>query len=215
MKDIAIYGAGGLGREVACMINAINEVRGKTWNIIGFFDDGKKKGDAVGILGHVLGGIAEINSWPSALAIACCFGSPETMRSAVNRITNQNISFPNVVSTTFYVAEPATFGIGRGNIVKAGCSATCNVTIGDFNIFNGDVCIGHDVSIGDCNVIMPGARISGEVSIGNDNLLGADCFIKQQLKIGNGVVVSPLSALLTKPKNGATYIGNPAKIFKF
>ena len=42
MKDIAIYGAGGFGKEVACIINKINE-KDHTWNIIGFFDDGVDK----------------------------------------------------------------------------------------------------------------------------------------------------------------------------
>ena len=38
MKDIAIYGAGGFGREVACLLRRINEQAPK-WNLIGFFDD--------------------------------------------------------------------------------------------------------------------------------------------------------------------------------
>ena len=38
MKDIAIYGAGGFGREVACLIKRINE-KAPTWNFIGFFDN--------------------------------------------------------------------------------------------------------------------------------------------------------------------------------
>ena len=37
MKDIAIYGAGGFGKEVACLIKRINEQE-PTWNLIGFFD---------------------------------------------------------------------------------------------------------------------------------------------------------------------------------
>ncbi|MDR1459358.1 MAG: serine acetyltransferase, partial [Bacteroidales bacterium] len=45
MKDIAIYGAGGLGREIACLIRHINENE-PTWNLIGFFDDGKAKGSS-------------------------------------------------------------------------------------------------------------------------------------------------------------------------
>ena len=40
MKDIAIYGAGGFGREVACLLNAIN-ANDAIWNLIGFFDDVK------------------------------------------------------------------------------------------------------------------------------------------------------------------------------
>ena len=40
MKDIAIFGAGGFGREVACLIRIINESASEPkWNLIGFFDD--------------------------------------------------------------------------------------------------------------------------------------------------------------------------------
>ena len=38
MKDIAIYGAGGFGREVACILEKINEVEPK-WHLVGFYDD--------------------------------------------------------------------------------------------------------------------------------------------------------------------------------
>lgn len=35
MNDIAIYGAGGFGKEIACLIYWINEVKPQ-WNLIGF-----------------------------------------------------------------------------------------------------------------------------------------------------------------------------------
>ena len=41
MKKIAIYGAGGFGKEVACLINRIN-ANGGDWQLIGFFDDNTK-----------------------------------------------------------------------------------------------------------------------------------------------------------------------------
>ena len=42
MKDILVYGAGGYGREVACIINRINN-KDKIWNFCGFIDDGLEK----------------------------------------------------------------------------------------------------------------------------------------------------------------------------
>ncbi len=37
MKDIAIYGAGGFGREVACLIKQINDsLENPRWNFIVF-----------------------------------------------------------------------------------------------------------------------------------------------------------------------------------
>ena len=50
MKKIAIYGAGGFGKEVACLIARINEKiedDASKWELIGFFDDSKPAGTTV------------------------------------------------------------------------------------------------------------------------------------------------------------------------
>ncbi len=214
MKDIAIYGAGGFGREVACMIREINETQPQ-WNLIGFFDDEKPIGIPVSHFGKVIGNGETLNKWPTEIGVILCVGDPLTLTKIRFSINNAKITFPNLISPTFKIADAETFSIGEGNIIKGQCSATTDVKIGNYNMLNGYVNIGHDVTIGDFNVFMPGARISGEVTIGNANLIGADSFIKQGIRIGNQVTLSPLSALLTRPKDGNVYIGNPAKIFKF
>ena len=57
MNNIAIYGAGGFGREVACLIKRINE-KSPTWNLIGFFDDDPKlKGQ---MISHSFGSIDKL-----------------------------------------------------------------------------------------------------------------------------------------------------------
>ena len=61
MKDIAIYGFGGFGREIACVINAINQVT-PTWNFIGYFDDGHSVGEA-NKYGRVLGNMETVNQY--------------------------------------------------------------------------------------------------------------------------------------------------------
>lgn len=213
-KDIAIYGAGGFGREVACMIKEINEIQPQ-WNLIGFFDDGKPSGYSVSHFGTVLGNREDLNNWPKELSIVICLGSPASIKSILDAITNQNIKFPNLISPSFKIGDIETFKIGEGNIIKGNCSVTTGVMIGNFNILNGFINIGHDAQIGNFNVLMPGVRVSGDVSIGNNNLIGADSFIKQAIKIGNNITLSPLSALLTKPKDGNIYIGNPARKFTF
>ena len=42
-KDIAIYGAGGFGREVFCLINKLNAASEGSWNVIGFLMTEKRK----------------------------------------------------------------------------------------------------------------------------------------------------------------------------
>ena len=214
MKDIAIYGAGGFGREVASIINIINQ-KEPQWSIVGFFDDGVVKGTQISHFGPVLGGVAELNSWEKEIDIAIAIGKPESLRGVRERITNKNVGFPNIIYPDFYVYDPETFSIGEGNIINRGCSCTCNVTIGDFNVINGYIGFGHDDKIGNYNVVMPSVNISGEVTLGDCNLIGVGSIILQQIKIGNNVCLGAGAVLLTKPKDGNTYIGNPAKLFKY
>ena len=214
MKDIAIFGAGGFGKEVACLIKQINEVKPQ-WNLIGFFDDGKEKELDVSHYGKVLGGMDEINDYPSELALAISIGDPSSLRSVRERITNEKIYFPNIIAPTFGISDRETFSIGEGNIIGNGCAVSCDVTIGNFNIFNADIVMGHDAIVGNYNVIMPDIRISGEVSLGEENLIGVGSIILQQVKVGKKVHLGAGSVLMTKPKDGGTYMGNPAKLFKF
>ena len=95
MKQIAIYGAGGFGREVACLLNKINEEE-PTWELIGFFDDGIEIGNEVSHFGKTLGGINELNAWPTELSIAFTIGNPKTVETLVSKVTNPNIQYPNI-----------------------------------------------------------------------------------------------------------------------
>ena len=49
----------------------------------------------------------------------------------------------------------------------------------------------------------------------NCNLLGVDSVVLQKVKIGDRVTLGAGSVLMTKPKDGSTYIGVPAKKFEF
>ena len=216
MKDIAIFGAGGLSKEVASLIGRINKHTENKWRIVGFFDDNASiKGLNVSHFGKVLGGIEELNVWNYPLDVAIAIGSPNAIRKVRERIINPNILFPNIISPDFFIVDDETFSIGEGNIIQGGCCASNDVSIGNFNLFNGDVVMGHDSKVGNYNVIMPDIRISGEVIIGENNILGVGSIILQQVKIGNNVHLGAGAVLMTKPKDGCTYIGNPAKLFKF
>ena len=214
-KKIAIYGAGGFGREMAGAINRINLAGKDQWEIVGFYDDNKPIGTEVSHYGKVLGGINELNAVTEPQALTIAVGNPSSRKRIFESITNQNISFPNIIAPSFKVLDPETFKIGFGNIIQDNCSATCDVTIGNFNVLNGSDILGHDDAIGNFNVLMPGVHLSGEVSIGDCNLLGVDSVVLQQIKIGNNITLGAGSVLMTKPKDNCTYIGVPAKKFDF
>lgn len=210
MKDIVIFGAGGLGREVACLIKRINAVH-LEWNLVGFYDDGIKVGTR-NEYGEVLGNALDLASYDKEISVAIAIGSPQTVKKIVEILSvNEKLKFPNLISPDFNIADPENYSMGCGNIIQRYCSISCNVHMGNFNLLNTQIGIGHDVTIGDYNSLMPGVKISGEVTIGNCNFFGVGSIVLQRLKIGNGIKLGAGSVLMTKAKDGNLYMGNPAK----
>ena len=211
LKNIAIYGAGGFGREVACTINKINE-KEPTWNLVGFFDDGVEKGKMVSHFGPVLGGMQELNAWPENINVVIAIGNPHTVKAVVEKITNEKVEFPNLIHPSVNFADGQSFEIGRGNILQRECSMSCDVRLGDFNVLNSSTVFGHDVKIGSFNSFMSGVRISGQVVMNDCNFFGVNSVVLQQIKLKFGVRLAAGSILMTKPKDNSLYMGTPAKL---
>lgn len=214
MKKIAIYGAGGFGKEVACILNLINSKAPK-WELIGFFDDGKEKGQQVSHFGKVLGNMHHLNQWPEALSIAFAVGSPQILQKLVSEISNPLVDYPNIIHPEVFFADRQNFSIGKGNVVVRGCSFSCDVTVGDFNLFNSLSALAHDVRVGSFNVFMPLARISGEVAIGDANFFGIGSVVLQCLHIGHNTRIGAGSYVMRHTKDGQMYFGNPAKVMNY
>jgi FlaA1/EpsC-like NDP-sugar epimerase len=96
MKNIAIYGAGDYGSQIARLINAVNE-KAPQWNLIGFFDDDLPAGHE-NAYGKVLGGLPELNQYPQTLAVVMAIDRPQTLKKIVEQITNPLIDFPGIVA---------------------------------------------------------------------------------------------------------------------
>lgn len=210
MKDIAIFGAGGFGREVACLIQRINE-KEPTWNLIGFFDDNETKWGTHNEYGVILGGMKELNAWNKELSIAIGIGSPNTVNAIVNQIHNEHIDFPNLLDPTVIISDPKNYKIGIGNIFTTNCIISIAVQVGDFNTFNNNTVLGHDDVVGSFNSFMPNVNISGGVIIGDKNFFGVKSTVLQYLKIGNNTTIGGNALVIRNTKDGYLYIGNPAK----
>ena len=212
--NIAIYGAGGFGKEVACLIKRIND-HGGDWHLIGFFDDTKAAGTPVSRYGKVLGGMDKLLEVEEPLAVAIAINDNKAVCRIRESITNQHISFPNLIDPSLFYVDEQTVTMGEGNIIQNDCMVSCDVTIGNFNLINDHVVVGHDNVIGDFNGLMPAAHLSGGITIGNNNLLGVASVVLQGMTIGNGVTLGANSVLMTQPRDNSTYLGVPAKKFDF
>ena len=209
MKDIAIYGFGGFGHEVACLINHINRAC-PTWNLIGYIDDGVEAGTYCKY-GKVLGNCDTLNAWDKPISLVIAIGSTKYLEIVSKKITNPNVDFPNLIAPNVFYFDEESVVMGKGNIITFGCRFSCNTHIGDFNVLNGNVSLGHDACIGNYNVLFPETRISGQTTIGDRNFFGARTFVAQCLKLGNDCRYGAGCYVLRKTKDGNLYMGNPAK----
>jgi acetyltransferase-like isoleucine patch superfamily enzyme len=138
--------------------------------------------------------------------------SPSILEKLIGRTVNPEVWFPNLVAPNAFFFDENNVKMGRGNLVTFGCRFSCKTSLGNFNILNGQVSLGHDVSMGDYNVLMPETRISGESTIGSGNFFGARSLVLQGIKIGNNTRIGSGSVVMRKTKDGMSYFGNPAKI---
>jgi sugar O-acyltransferase (sialic acid O-acetyltransferase NeuD family) len=207
--NIAIYGAGGFGRETVEMVRQINKLQGEQWNVIGFFDDGVAAGTRVDQL-PVLGGLKEANSLGDKLAIALTVADPAVRKKLCSQLTNTNLWYPTLIHPTAIHGSEYN-KIDEGVLITAGVILTTHITIKRFSIINLTSTIGHDVSIGSYCTLMPACHISGNVKIHDEVLLGTGACVLQDLTIGSSARVGA-GAVVTKNVGASTTVmGVPAR----
>jgi len=213
MKKIAIFGAGGFGREVHFLIEDINKNK-ETFSFLGYFDDGKEKGELINNY-PVLGNIDDLNNWNEPVDLVVAVGDPKVKKIIIEKIHNHNVTFPVLIHPGVIIGVSQFNKIGEGCIVCAGTIITVNIEIGRHVILNLCCTVGHDARIGDYSSFMPSVNISGEVIIENCVYVGTGAKIINLLTIGEYSTIGA-GAIVTKsipPKCVA--VGMPAKPVKF
>ncbi len=208
MKKLAIYGAGGLGREIASMIKDINQ-NAPEWEVVGFFDDGKKKNEVVDDL-PVLGGLNQVNSIKTELSIAVAISDPQAKRKVTEKITNAKIKFPVLIHPACVSGDKKFNRFGRGTILTAGVILTTEILVGDFVLINLATTVGHDARIGKFSSIMPGCSISGNVSLGKACVMGTGARVLQNISIGDDSVIGAGAVVTKSFGNKVKLLGVPA-----
>lgn len=212
MKKIAIIGAGGFGREVKTILDSINKVS-LLYEFIGYFDDGKVKGEMINNF-PILGGIDDLNNFDADLDIVIALGDPRTKKKIIDKIGNNKINFPNIIHPSVMISDDAV-KIGKGNIICGGTIITCNIEIKDFVILNLSCTVGHDTVIGSYSSFMPSVNISGEVVIEDGVYVGTGAKIINQLTIGKNTIVGAGAVVSKSLPENCTAVGIPAKPIKF
>ncbi|MEK4698533.1 acetyltransferase [Solibacillus sp. FSL R7-0668] len=212
MKEIVIYGSGGFAREVAHLIEQINEVQSE-WKVLGFIDDDEKNHGLIINDLKVLGGDEWLENKQN-VCVALGIGAPKVKKSIINKLQKYtNINYPNLIHPTVKISRFNE--LGQGNIICEGSILTTNIQLNNFVIVNLNCTIGHDVHIKNYSTILPNSSISGNVVFEECVDFGTNATIIQGITIGEGTIVGAGAVVVKNLPACCTAVGAPAKPIKF
>lgn len=213
MKRIAVFGCGGLGKEIVMLIEQINAAAPE-WQIIGFFDDGVAQNSVVNGY-RCLGGMAEVNQLEESTGLVLAIGNPAIKKNVYAKVQNQNVYYPVLVHPTVQLDDRQYIAIGEGSIITAGNILTVNITLGRHVMLNLACTVGHDAVLEDFTSVMPGVNVSGGVVIREGAYIGTGAKITNHLEIGRYTVVGAGAVVVRSLPARCTAVGVPAKPIKF
>ncbi len=194
LQNIAIYGAGGFGKEVKGML----DLQPKHFIFAGYFDDYKE-------------GVEKVKN-ENYDDVLFCIAAPSIRSEKVNSWKNKTVLFTSLVSPDVVLHKSVV--IGKGSVICAGAKLTVDISIGQFVIINLNATIGHDVTIGDFSSIMTSVNISGDVKIGKRVFVGSGATILQGLTIGDDVIIGAGAVVTSHIPSNVTVVGVPGRIIK-
>jgi len=178
--ELYLVGAGGLGRELAAILQHPSLAR--HYSIVGFIDDGRTPGALINGI-PVVGNIKWLTV-QSSLNVLLTIGHPVTRRNLIDKLVQTNLLFPSIVHPEATLYNKATIRLGQGVFIGAGSILTTDIQIGDFSFIHVGCSIHHDTTIGENCVLMPGVRITGGATLRNDQRLEAGTCITEAITIG-------------------------------
>lgn len=213
MKNLVIFGAGGLARELAILIGSIIDKKPDSYCLWGFVVD-----EEYYIPGQVINGVKVLGdlTWleQNKQYVSCVIGigDAEPRKRIYNKLLKIGVSFETIIAPNVYI-DPSC-EIESACIIGHNCVISTNIKVGKGTFLNTDVMIGHDVSIGNFVTISPRATLSGYCSVGDGAQIGGGSYIIPHRKIGANAIIAAGSVVFTNVKHNTKVLGNPAKRVK-
>ncbi len=207
---IVVYGAGGHGRELASLIQALLAA-GESWELQGFLsDDPLEAGREVAGL-PVLGGAGWLRAH-AGVSVGMGIGSPAARRKVVSRIDSLVKAFPPLIHPRATVLERAV--IGRGVVIGAGALVSVDVDLGEFSVLNILASVSHDCRLGSFATLAPQVALAGNTFVGDGADVGTGAVCIPGAKVGAWSVIGAGAVVIGEVPDRCTAVGVPARVVR-
>ncbi|WP_310558791.1 acetyltransferase [Flavobacterium sp.] len=201
-KKLLIFGASGHGKVIA-------ELAANNGSRIAAMIDDAPKTASFGLI-PIIHTISILKPQHD-VALIVAIGNNSIRKKISLKFSEYN--FFTVVHKNAIVSPSVSLGLGTVVMLQAIINA--DAKIGNHVIINTGALIEHDCIIEDFVHISPNVTLSGNVSVGQGSHIGSGAIIIPGVKIGKWCTIGAGTVVISDIPDGATAIGNPAKIIKF
>lgn len=206
-RDVAIIGAGGLGREV---LEYAQAAASDGWpnRIAGFFDDHPDVREGFDSAYPVLGPFSAIGAG-SVRRFIIALGDAEQRRRVSDMVKTAGGELVTLVHPLAHVVR--TSSLGEGAILCPFALVGAHSAVGGNVLINVYASVGHDARIGAHTVLSPYAAVTGTVDLGTESFVGTHASLLPRISIGACSKVSAGSVVTSSFPAGSMIAGSPAR----
>lgn len=197
---LAIYCAGGLGREVYEYVRSMNDNK---WEKIIFVDDVI---DEKIVNGAQVVRFAEAEQFRGNIEFIIANGEPVYRELLYNKIKEAAFPMRTIISPQATIGSNVE--IGEGCFIGE-ATITVDVKLGD-NVFVQNCVIGHDVKVGNHSLISSFCFVGGYTQIGSRVYMGPGSMVRDRLMVGDDSIIGIGAVLPKNVEKKSIMAGNPA-----
>ncbi len=212
MKDILIYGIGGLGQIVVADME-----RYKSANPVAFVAD-REYCNIESLRGLPVVPLDEVVSkYPPEnydMLVAFGMGRLRLRASLYQKAKDLGYTLANYISPGAFL-DDRNYPMGDNNIILDGARIGFGGSLGSDNVIRQNVYIGHEFDIGNHNILSVGTVVGGRCRFGDLNYVALSVTIASNRVIGDECLIGMSSNVTKNIESYAKAYGNPAKVVSF
>lgn len=205
-----IYGASGAGIEIYDLAMRINKARNR-YSRVYLIDDFQDEIEYYGTQRIHFDSCRDYLENEDAEFIIAV-GEPSARAILYKKVKDAGYKVTTLIDPQTVISDTAD--ISEGCIVNYGSVISSNVVIKENCFVMLETIVGHDAVVNNSCVICPKATIGGHTVVGEESFIGIGSSILQKVNIGSHAIVGMGSMVFKEVPDGATVVGNPARITK-
>ena len=210
MKNLAIVGAGDLGRQICQMAIEDNQ-----YKVVGFYDDFIPVGTTVcgcEVLGKLDSLLHHFDRKKFDLIILGIGYKHLDFKAATFQHLSKMIPFGTMIHSNSYVDKKAV--IKEGTVIYPGCVIDQNVIIESDVLLHIGCTVAHDTIVKNHTYVSPSVSIAGFSKIGAKCNLGIGTIIIDHIILGDKVQTGGGTVVIRNLDQPGLYVGNPARLVR-